>query len=59
MSSNIKATVINGGYSLLIETRHDSLCLSAQEAYDLYCALGAVLPKLVQPFKPYPREESK
>lgn len=55
--SPITAKIIDGGASVEIATRHQSITLSAQDAYDLSEAITALLPGLIQPFEPYPREE--
>ena len=46
----------NNGRGIFVEIDGMNTWLSAQAAYDLHQAIGAVLPELVQPFQPWPRE---
>lgn len=56
MPSEIKVWPHEGGEHVEIEGPCSRQLLTAQEAYDLHQAIGAVLSRLVQPFKPYPRD---
>ncbi len=54
--SEITARPHENGDHVEVFTASGRQSLTAQEAYDLHQALGAILPQLVQPFKPYPRD---
>jgi hypothetical protein len=56
MPSYVNAKVVDQGATVEVSTKFQGFELPAQEAYDLYQALGAVLPECVQPFQPYPRD---
>jgi hypothetical protein len=49
--------VTDEGRSVQVGLGFTAITLSAQQAYDLHQAIGRVLPSLVQPFKPWPRED--
>jgi hypothetical protein len=57
MSTQQPAKVFNDGSGILIEIDGYPMPLTPQQAYDLHQAIGQVLPELVQPFKPWPRED--
>lgn len=55
-ASEVTVRPHDGGEHVEIFTPRGRESLTAQEAYDLHQALGAILPQLVQPFQPYPRD---
>ena len=50
MSEPIAVEVASEGHEVWVECSLGSDFITAQEAYELHQALGAVLPELVQPF---------
>lgn len=49
--------VLDEGQAIRVPINFGQLVIPAQAAYDLHQSIGRTLSSLVQPFKPWPREE--